>query len=78
MRRGAGGAAYSSTIDLNPPQNIRFPSNGMAFGSMYFLSRGSLMNFALVRSRSLRDLWTMYEKMTEEYYRRLAEERRQR
>ena len=30
---------------LNPPQNMRFPSKGMLFGSCIFLSRGSFMIF---------------------------------
>ena len=47
---------WSDTIALNPPQNIRFPSNGNVFGSMYFFIRGSLMNFAPILSRSRRDL----------------------
>jgi hypothetical protein len=47
---------YSDTIGLNPPQNIRLPSNGIAFGSIIDASRGSLITLALMRSRSLRDL----------------------
>jgi alkylated DNA repair dioxygenase AlkB len=63
-RESAGEGGQRSTIDLKPPQNMRLPSNGMALGSMYFLSRGSAMNFLLTRSRSLRDLCTMYENTT--------------
>ena len=51
--------AQPSTRTLNPPQNMRLPSKGIALGSIISASRGSFMTFALMRSRSARDLYTM-------------------
>jgi hypothetical protein len=46
----------AATNTLNPPQNIRLPSNGMFFGSMNFASRGSLITLAITRLRAALDL----------------------
>jgi hypothetical protein len=54
----------SSTNGRNPPQIMRFPSNGIFFGSMYFAKRGSFMIFFMIRSRCPRDLYTMKENTT--------------
>ena len=48
--------SYSSMIDLKPPQNMRIPSNGKLFGSIMSFMRGSSITFALMRSRSSREL----------------------
>jgi len=47
-------AAQRETMGLKPPQNIRLPSNGIDF--IIFVRRGSCITFAMMRSRSLRDL----------------------
>ena len=47
---------YNSTRVLNPPKNMRLPSNGIVFGFIMGLRRGSLITFALMRSRCVRDL----------------------
>lgn len=47
---------YSSTMLLNPPQNMRMPSNGIFAGSIMSASRLSFITFAMTRSRCLRDL----------------------
>ncbi len=49
------GAAYIFTIVLNPPQNMRLPSNGIFFGSM-LAKRLSFITLALMRSRAFRDV----------------------
>jgi hypothetical protein len=51
--------AQASTRTLNPPQNMRLPSKGMAVGSIIFARRGSFITLALTRSRCARDLYTM-------------------
>src|SRR6266508_6307921 len=40
--------SQASTRTLNPPQNIRLPSKGMALGSIMFATRGSFMTLALI------------------------------
>jgi hypothetical protein len=50
------------TNSLKPPQNMRFPSKGMVDGSIF--RRGSLITALLMRSRSLRDLYTIQENTT--------------
>src|SRR5436190_3033338 len=58
-RRGhprRSGGCQRDTIVLNPPQNMRLPSNGIALGSIIFASRLSFIALALTRSRCLRDL----------------------
>ena len=42
-------------MGLNPPQNMRLPSNGICLGSIMDASRGSFMTLALMRSRAARD-----------------------
>ena len=44
----------NSTIVLKPPQNMRLPSKGMAFGSIMAASRGSAITFLLTLSQQLR------------------------
>ena len=44
------------TIVLKPPQNIRFASKGIFFGSIISFRRLSAMTSFRMRSRSLRDL----------------------
>ncbi len=48
--------SYSSIMTLKPPQNMRLPSNGIAFGSIMLASRGSFITLAMTRSRWARDL----------------------
>src|SRR5262249_707258 len=49
---------------LNPPQNIRLASKGIAFGFIILARRGSFITFARTRSRCPRDLYTIQEKIT--------------
>ena len=51
----AHAAPYISTMLLNPPQNMRMPSKGMAFGSIMSFIRGSAMTLALTASRCSRE-----------------------
>src|SRR6185369_8687492 len=46
----------SSSSVLNPPQNMRLPSNGMVLGSIIGARRGSFITLALTLSRWARDL----------------------
>src|SRR5207245_5208414 len=55
---------HRSTMTLNPPQNMRLPSKGIAFGSIIFARRLSFMTLALTRSRCARDLYTTYANTT--------------
>ena len=48
--------ALRSTITLNPPKNMRLPSNGIFFGSIISASRGSFITLAMHLSRAARDL----------------------
>jgi hypothetical protein len=49
----AGACSHIARRTLNPPQNNRLPSNGIACGSIFM--RESLITAALMRSRSSRD-----------------------
>jgi len=55
-RRCGAASAQSEVIGLNPPMNMRMPSNGIAFGFMIAARRGSFIALALMRSRCARDL----------------------
>ena len=46
-------------MPLKPPKIMRVASNGIAFGSIIFASRGSFITFAITLSRCARDLYTM-------------------